>query len=166
MKNTTKFPLFFYGFILIVFSLFSSSCNGHRSVKRVADAFLQAYYVSFDFDAAKSFSTVVTHDNIDTRAMMFHINPHASSQGFGSFSITDVEVRQTKAAVFYKVGDLNRRLNLSLVNGKWLVDMPETPMLNPELSLSPTRNVGGFASATSEPIRLGDVPTTSESEQN
>jgi len=150
---------FFCGISLVMLFLALMSCGEQRSVKRTARTFLQSYYISSDFEAAKAVSTRLTHENIDTRAMMFHLNPNLANERFRSFRIDRIDVRKTRAVVFYTVDDVERRLNLSRIDGNWLVDMPENASLNPNLSLAPTRGGGGFASATSEPIRLRDVPS-------
>jgi len=159
MKKSLLF-LCLSGFILL------SSCSDQRVVNRTANAFLQSFYVDNNFEAAKVVSTRVTHENIDTRAMMFRLNPNSVTDRFSSFKIDNKEVRNTKAVVFYTLdGSVERRLNLSKIDGVWLVDMPENYSTNPVFSISPMRGGGGFASATSEPIRLGDVPSYDPNKQ-
>jgi len=143
-----------------------SSCGDQRVVNRTARAFLQSLYIDNDFEAAKVVSTRMTHENIDMRALMFRINPNSMANRFGSFEIDDKEIRNTKAVIFYTLdGNVRRQLNLSKVDGVWLVDMPEHISTSPVFSISPVRSEGGFASATSEPIRLRDVPTYDPTER-
>jgi len=153
MKKSLLF-LCLSGFVLL------SSCGDQRVVNRTASAFLQSFYVENNFEAAKAISTQMTHEHINTRAMMFHLNPNSATSRFSSFKINNKEVRNTKAVVFYILdGNVERQLNLSKIDRTWLVDMPEHISTNPVFSISPIRGGGGFASAMSEPIRLGDVPS-------
>jgi len=150
---------------ILALPLLLTSCGDQRTVNRTARAFLQAFYVENDFAAAKAFTTRVTHENINQRAMMFHLNPHSVANSFNNFTIDNKEVRNTRAVVFYTLdGDVERRLNLSKVDGQWLVDMPESTSLNPAFSISPVRSSGGFASAMSEPVRLRDIPAYNPNE--
>jgi len=166
MKSIKKSSLLFCGACFVTLSLVLVSCGDQRSIKRTAHAFLQHYYVDNNFEAAKTVSTRMTHENIDTRAMIFRLNPNSVSNRFSHFKIDSKEVRNTKAVVFYTLDDnVERQLNLSKVNGTWLVDMPENFSTNPVFSISPLRSSGGFASAVSEPIRLSDVPSYDPNQQ-
>jgi hypothetical protein len=138
--------------------LMLASCGEQRSVKRVARAFLQSYYVNNDFETAKQVSTEDTHETLDFKAMMFMLNPNSESESINTFKIIKVEAKKTKAICIYEVIGAERRLNFSKVNGKWLVDMPENASIEPGLSLSQSRDMGGFTSAMSDPIKLKDVP--------
>jgi hypothetical protein len=122
--------------------------------------------VENNFEAARPISTPITQENIDKIAMMFHWNPNSTEYRFNNFKITNSEIRATRAVVFYTLdNEVDRRLNLSKVDGKWLVDMSEAVSLNPTFSLSPTNATGGFASAQSEFVRVGDIPEPTESEE-
>jgi len=155
-----KLLLSFGGASFILLSLCLVSCGDQRVINRTARTFLQSFYVDHNFEAAKAVSTRMTHDNIDTRAMMLLLNPNFKANRFNSFEIDKKEIRNTKAVVFYTLNDeVERQLNLSLIDRVWLVDMPEQTTTNPVLSLSLMRGGGGFASAVSEPIRLRDVPS-------
>ena len=143
---------------VVIWTVFVVSCGDQRSVRQTAHAFLQSYYVNNDFDGAKKISTESTYDVLDFKAMMFMLNPNSESESIHAFELKRIDVRKTKAVCFYEVIGQERRLNLSKVNGKWLVDMPENATIEPGLSLSQSRNAGGFASATSNPVKLRDVP--------
>ncbi len=142
---------------IAIVSLFSTSCS-KRAAKETAKAFLQSYYVDNDFEAAKAFSTEGTHETLDFKAMMFTLNPNSESESIQEFKIKKMDVRKSKAVCFYEVVGEERRLNLSKVDDKWLVDMPENATIEPGLSLSQSTNQGGFTSAMSEPIKLKDIP--------
>jgi hypothetical protein len=157
-KFMKKSECFFYGVFFAFLLLFLTSCGDQRSVKRTARAFLHSYYIDGDFETAKKNSTRLTHENIEMREMLLRLNPNSETDRFRNFSIHNADIRRTKAVVFYVVDDIERRLNLSKIDGKWLVDMPESTSLDPGFSLSPIRGGRGFASATSEPTRLRDVP--------
>ena len=148
------------GLIGLVFLM--TSCGGRHSAKRTAKAFLQYYYVENDFEGAKTVSTDATYENLDFKAMMFTLNPFSESESISDFKITKVQARKTKAVCSYEVGGDGRRLNLSKVDGRWFVDMPEGTTIEPSLSLSQSRNQGGFASAESARVRLGDLPDASK----
>ncbi len=151
--------------VIAIVSLFSASCS-KRAAKETAKAFLQSYYVDNDFEAAKAFSTESTHETLDFKAMMFTLNPNSESESIQEFKYKKMDMLKTKAVCFYEVVGEERRLNLSKIDGKWLVDMPETAMIEPALSMSQSRNTGGFASATSDPIKLKDVPQSSSKSEN
>ncbi len=152
----------FFKFLIIacIFPVFLSSCGEKGKVKQVAKDFLQAYYIENDFEKAKEFSTIETYNTLDTKALLFAMTPNSESEQIQSFKIKKVEISEDKkhAACHYMVLDQERTLLLSLTDGKWLVDMPENMSVEPALSLSQSANAGGFASATSAPIRLRDVP--------
>jgi hypothetical protein len=154
--------LFFRWVGFAVLALFLlTSCGDNRSAKRVAKSFLQSYYVNDDFEAAKKVSTESTYETLDFKAMMFELNPNSESDSIREFKINRMEVKKTKAVCFYEVIGSERRLNLSKVNGKWFVDMPERTLVEPGLSLSQSSGTGGFASAQSEPIQLKNAPDVS-----
>ena len=160
-KNDKKTMKKIYIICLLGAALLFTSCSEQRTVNRTASTFLHSFFVENDFDAARAVSTRITHENINARALAFQWNPYAQENRFTRFRITNSEILRTRAVVFYTLDDdVERRLNLSKINGQWLVDMPETVSLNPDFSLTPTRVSGrGFASAMSETVRLGDVPT-------
>jgi len=158
-----KSLLLFCGVCLVALSLVLTSCSDQRAVNRTANAFLQSFFIENDFNAAMEVSTRVTHENISMRAMRFHMNPNSPDLSFQHYQITGSEIRHTRATVFYTLdNEVERRLNLRNIDGHWFVDMPETVSLNPDFSLAPTHthtSSAGFASAMSESVRLGDVPT-------
>jgi hypothetical protein len=128
--------------------------------KRVAQQFLQLYYIEKDFIAAASVSTEATIEGLTFTAMLFEFDPGARLDNFESFKITDMKVQKSRAICYYEVDGTKRRLLLSKKDGQWLVDMPGEVTRsdrNFSLSLSPP-NSGGFASAESEMTRIGDVP--------
>ncbi|MDR2908039.1 MAG: hypothetical protein LBU91_08645 [Bacteroidales bacterium] len=161
-------------FIIAILPLLLISCGQRQAVKQVADAFLQAYYVDHKFDVARAFCTQASYENIDFRATLFTLNPNADAESVNAFEILDFEILKTKAECTYQVlskdgqtikGNQKRRLNLSKVNNKWLVDMPETTTSNQDGMLSLSFSIlesGGFASAESAPTRLGDIPQSSD----
>jgi len=150
---------------ILTLPLLLTSCGEQRTVNRTARAFLQSFYVENNFEAAALMSTRMTQENIGQRAMMFRLNPNSENMRFHNFRITDSEVRTTRATVFYILDDeVERRLNLSRIDGQWLIDMPESTSLNPAFSISPVRSSGGFASAMSEPVRLRDIPAYNPNE--
>jgi len=158
--------LLFCGACLVALSLTLTSCGDQRSVNRTAKTFLQHFYVENNFSAAKTISTEITQKNIDNIAMMFQWNPNSADYSFNNFKINNSDVRTTRAVVFYTLDhEADRRLNLSKVDGKWLVDMPEGVSLNPAFSLSPTNTTGGFTSAQSDFVRVGDIPESNEPEK-
>lgn len=152
----------FYIACLFGVALMFTSCSDQRAVQRTANAFLQSFFVENNFEAAKTLSTRMTHENISARALAFEWNPHSEEIRFTNFRINDIEVRQARAVVFYTLdNEVERRLNLRKTEGRWLVDMPETASFSPDFSLSPTHSRdGGFASAQSEFFRIGDAPKT------
>ncbi len=149
---------FLLAVIIGLASLFSSCSNA--AVKEVSQNFLQAYYVDNNFEAAKALATEATHEGLDYKAMLFAFNPNAEAESLKEFKIKKIESKKTKAVCFYEIDGQQRRLNLRKVNGAWLVDMPESTTMNPELSLSQSGETGGFASASSEPVRLNEIPTS------
>lgn len=160
MKRSLSF--FRLATIVGILSFVFLSCGEKKAVRKVSQSFLQNYYVDNDFEAAKAVSTEPTHETLDFKAMMFSLNPNSESESINAFKIKKIDVRETKASCFYEVLGQERRLNLRKTDqGVWLVDMPENASIEPGLSLSQSRNQGGFSSATSEPIRLKDVPTAS-----
>jgi hypothetical protein len=152
-------------------SIVFTSCGEQRSVKRAATTFLQSYYIDHDFETALSLVTEITFEDLQVRAMVFASDPFAAEEGFRSFSITNFDVKKTKAVVSYTLDERHERLLLlSKVGGRWLIDMPDGVVFaNPmhSLSLRP-RSSGGFASAQGGPFRIGDVPkaATAETTEN
>ena len=152
---------------LVVLAVLLASCGNQRSAKRVATAFLQSYYVDNDFETAMALSTEATQEPLAFRAQLFLLNPHSGAESIEGFKFKKIDVKKTKAVCFYEVIGAERRLNLSKVNGQWLVDMPERTTMDPAFSLSPQAGgTGGFASAESEPIRLKDIPEASGQSTN
>jgi hypothetical protein len=143
---------------VVVMALCFLSCRNSAAVKDVSQKFLQAYYVDNDFNAAKDLSTDATKEGLDYKAMLFAANPNSEEESLKAFEIKKIEAKKTKAICFYEIEGQERRLNLRKVNNAWLVDMPESASGDPELSLSQSGETGGFASASSEPVRLGDIP--------
>ena len=160
-KNDKKTMKKIYIICLLGAALLFTSCSDQRTVNRTANAFLQSFYVENNFSAAKVFATRATQANIIRIEEMFVWNPNSEANRFRSFRIDGSDVRTTRAVVFYTLDDdVQRRLNLSKTDGRWLVDMPEGTSLNPAFSLSPVNVSGGFASAQSDWMRIGDAPTT------
>jgi hypothetical protein len=138
------------------------SCSGD-SPKKVATNFLQAYYIDHDFARAGELSTPATHEHIGEWILLFELTPKEILNNdfyFDSFEILETDVRKTKATVDYRVNITHRQLLLSKVDGRWLVDMSaEASFGNQQFSLSLNKpQTGGFASAESQSIRLGDTP--------
>jgi len=155
-----------YTLCILGVALLLASCSDQRAVHRTANAFLQNFFVDNNFEGAKVFSTQATHANIDDRALTFHWNPNAEDIRFRRFEITGSEIRTTRAVVFYTLDDdVQRRLNLTKREGRWLVDMPEAVSFSPDFSLSPVHTEGGFAGAKSEFFRIGDIPYASETQK-
>ena len=146
-------------FVMAIAVALFSSCSS-RNAQKVARNFLQYYYVDHNFDAAAALSSPATHSNLNMAISMYHFNPYSEESRFRNFEITDIDVRKTKAVFHYSVDGTPRRLLLSKFDGKWLVDMPEQEVsFDRRFSLSLVRSRGGgFTSAQSAPIRLGDTP--------
>ncbi|GHU86428.1 hypothetical protein FACS1894153_3490 [Bacteroidia bacterium] len=137
-------------------------CSQSSAAKKVAISFLQAYYVDKDFDKAKEYSTEASHSSIEYKEMMLMMSPVSESSQIKFFEYQSIEVDKNRATCRYMVLGEIRVLYLSKINRKWLVDMPESTIIEPTASLSLTSGQGGFASAQSEPIRLSDIPTVEE----
>jgi hypothetical protein len=136
-----------------------NSCS-NQEAKNVAQQFLQFYYIDNNFEAAANLATEATREGLSHTMLLFEFDPTSRIDMFRSFSIVSMSVQTDKAICYYEVDNVRRRLLLSKVNGRWLVDMPghvTRSDLDFSLTLSPP-NSGGFASAESEMTRIGDVP--------
>jgi hypothetical protein len=145
--------------LIMVGSLLMFSCEGNGA-KRVAKDFLQTYYIDLNFDEATKLATENSQDHLNERILFFNMNPYSRDEKFTRFEIREVDAQKTKASVIYTVDNLTRKLLLSRIGGQWLVDMPfEVANNGLEFSLSLTKpDTGGFASAESRPMRVGDIP--------
>ena len=144
---------------MVLSSALLYSC-GNQEARRVAEQFLQAYYVDNDFNAAAEFVTEASVENLKQTALLLEFDPASRIGIFESFEIISVDAQKSKAICYYAVDGVKRRLLLSKIDGCWLVDMPGDVTregADLSLTLSPI-NSGGFASAESELTRIGDVP--------
>ena len=144
-------------FLFALASVLLTSCNSNRDAMSVARDFLQAYYIDYDFDRARARSTVATHEHMQEWILIFELTPRSLTHlNFSSFEIEGVDVLTNRATVNYRVDNTQRQLLLRKINGRWLVDMPIDVATNRLFSLSHNRpDTGGFASAQSQPTRLG-----------
>jgi len=152
-------PKFLKLTVILLGAILMFSC-ADRSAERVARQFLQLYYIDNDFKAAAELVTDESKDGLTHTAMMFEFDPSSRIDKFQSFRIISLDVQKTRAICYYEVDKTQRRLLLSKVDGRWLVDMPGGVALGGvdfSLTLSPPSS-GGFASAESEPVRVGDLP--------
>jgi len=152
-------------FAVLFLSVLLASCS-NRGVENTARIFLQAYYIDHDFDKAAALSTPATQEHIQEWAMLFALTPKeyiSAGLYFETFEIEKSDILKTRATVGYRVDNTPRDLLLRKVDGKWLVDMPiEISFSGPRFSLSLHKpHSGGFASAQSQPTRLGNnvLPT-------
>ena len=146
-------------FFITLSSVLLYSCS-NRDVQRIAQQFLQLYYIDHDFNAAAELVTETSLDGLRHTALMFEFDPSSRVDMFETFKIISMDVQKSRAICHYEVDDVKRRLLLSHVDGRWLVDMPGSVMqggLDFSLTLTPASS-GGFASAESELTRIGDVP--------
>ena len=144
---------------IVLGSWLLGSC-GDNSAKRVAQQFLQLYYIDNDFDAVAELVTEASLEPLAHTAMMFEFDPSSRLDMFQAFKILSMDVQKSKAICYYEVDGVKRRVLLSKIDGQWFVDMPgDVTRDGADLSLSLTApNSGGFASAESEFVRVGDVP--------
>jgi hypothetical protein len=149
---------------VLLSSLLLASC-GNRSAENIARIFLQAWYIDHDFDKAIALSTPATHEHIHEWVMLFSHTPRESGLYFETLELEKTDVLQTRASAHYMVDNTRRELLLRKIDGKWLVDMPVDVLSGGRrfsLSLS-NPNTGGFASAQSQPARLGSTRPIEES---
>jgi len=145
--------------LLVLSSVMFYSC-ADRAPQRVAQQFLQLFYIDHNFYDATYLVTETSLENLAHTALLFGFNPLAHEEAFRTFELTGMSVQNTVAIAYYRVDDVNRRLMLRRINGQWLVDISnEVTQQGPDfsISLSPPSS-GGFASAESEYFRIGDVP--------
>jgi hypothetical protein len=97
---------------------------------------------------------------------MYQMNPFAAEDRFRSFEIVGFEIDGNSAVCHYTVDGVERRLQLRRIDRKWLVHMPEQDVFtNREFSLNLWQSrSGGFASAESAPMRIGDLPQSDPEE--
>jgi len=164
-KIIMKTQLFFSKTLILLVALSSVllySCNNDkREAQRIAQQFLQLYYIDNDFNAVAELTTEASHQGLKHTAMLFEFSPESRLDNFETFKIISIDVQKTRAICSYEVDGVNRRLLLSKIDGRWFVDMPgDVTRQGAEFSLTLTPvNSGGFASAESEMTRIGDVPT-------
>ncbi|MCL2028720.1 MAG: hypothetical protein FWG79_09600 [Bacteroidales bacterium] len=144
---------------IVLGSWLLASC-GDNSAKRVAQQFLQLYYIDNDFDAVAKLVTEASLEPLAHTSMMYEFDPSSRLDLFQEFKILSIDVQKSKAICYYEVDGIKRRILLSKIDGQWFVDMPgDVTRGGADLSLSLTPpNSGGFASAESELTRVGDVP--------
>ena len=145
--------------LLILSAVLFSSCTD-RAPERAARQFLQLYYIDHDFSAVKELVTESSLENLRQNALLFEFNPIAQMDAFQTFEIIEMNVQNTVAIADFRVDDVRRRLMLRRIDGRWLVDISNEVTqqgFDFSTSLSPPTG-GGFASAESEFVRVGDVP--------
>jgi len=147
--------------LLVLSSVMFYSC-ADRAPQRVAQQFLQNFYVDHNFTAVADLVTESSMENLAQTALLFEFNPNVRIDAFRSFELLSVNVQNTVATAYYRVDETNRRLMLRNINGRWLVDIStEVTQRGADFSISltpPSGGGGGFASAESELTRIGDVP--------
>jgi hypothetical protein len=125
------------------------SCDNTKSAERVADKFLKAYYVDFDFRRCKALSTPASESFINSKEAIVALSPFSDEES-PAVQIANVVVVDAKyARCTYSLNKDERFLFLVKQGRKWLVDAAESGLSeNP----GPTINAGGgFAVATSAP---------------
>jgi hypothetical protein len=135
-------------FLIITSCLFLfASCNNTKSAERVADKFLKAYYVDFDFRRCKALSTPASEAFIDSKESIVALSPF-SDEELPEVKITNISVVDAKhARCTYSLNKGERFLFLVKQGRKWLVDAAESGLSeNPGPAISAG---GGFAVATS-----------------
>jgi hypothetical protein len=123
------------------------SCDGTRSAERVADKFLKAYYVDFDFRQCKTLSTPASRSFIDNKENIIALSPFSEEES-PDVKIINVAVVDAKyARCAYSLNKSEKFLFLVKQGRKWLVDAVESNLSeNP----GPAINTGGgFAVSTS-----------------
>jgi len=149
-------------FILLVLSSVMFYSCADRGPERTARQFLQLFYIDHNFYDVTYLVTESSWENLRHTALLFEFNPNVRIDAFQSFELTDVNVQNTVAIAYYRVDNTNRRLMLRRIDGQWLVDISnEVTGQGQDFSVSltpPSSGSGGFASASSEYVRIGDVP--------
>ncbi|MDR0620124.1 MAG: hypothetical protein LBG17_09535 [Bacteroidales bacterium] len=142
-----KHFLIFFLFIVSVCTL--SSCSSKRSAERVADKFLQAYYIDFDFRRCRALSTFSSEAAIAEKEELVFLNPFASEEESPKVELISTTVVEGRfARCVYSLNGSSMDLFLIKDGKKWLVDAIESG-----LSKTPTLggSSGGFAVSTSAP---------------
>ena len=111
------------GFVLLVISTMMS-CRKSLSVEETAQHWVEFYYNS-EFDSAKSLSTQITKNMIDTVAL------ELTDEGeIMAFKITQMNcsVKGDSAVCFYRYKDeieeFEEKIHLIRMENKWLIDEP------------------------------------------
>lgn len=153
MKRISVHPIL----SLLIIAVSAWGCHSdQKQATTVAQTFLQAYYIDFDFDKAMALSSEASHAAIAEQAQMASLNLYAEHEKpeiiFKKLEI-DPETPM-RATCTYTCNQAERTLPLRRFKDRWLIDVPygtvETGGSN-LLNLS-TESHGGFAAAASGPV--------------
>lgn len=147
--------LYLYSFAVIISLIFFSSCSAEHKAKKVAESFLKAYYVDFDFDKARQLSSNDSHSGINYKENMSTLSPFAKEES-PKLEIISIEINpddKTQAICHYKLGDQEKTLPLQKNGSKWLVDTDDEAIEGESGgSFSGVQNVGFTSAASSETL--------------
>lgn len=144
---------------LISIPVLAAACNGNgREARRVAEDFLQAYYIDMDFAKALRLSSDVSHTAIHEQAKIAALNPYAKEE-IPAIVFKELKINPENshtATYSYTCNRVERTLPLRRFGKQWLVDLQggtvETSGSGAFSNLS-SSSEGGFASATSGEIK-------------
>ncbi|MDR1974153.1 MAG: hypothetical protein LBQ31_05705 [Bacteroidales bacterium] len=113
--------------IVLCVSFLSVSCSSEqKKAERVAKKFLNAYYVSFDFDLCLKVSSTSSSAAIENKRRMISLNPLAKEDPpkiIVQNVVVDKGSEAYLAQCIYTINGVSQSLSLLKINGEWLVDV-------------------------------------------
>lgn len=144
---------------LVSIPVLATACHGDgKEARRVAEDFLQAYYIDMDFAKALRMSSDASHTAIHEQAKITALNPYAKEETPAIvFKELIINPENPHAATCsYTCNRVERTLPLRRFDKQWLVDLQggtvETSGSGEFSNLS-SNSEGGFASAASGEIK-------------
>ncbi|MDR3186656.1 MAG: hypothetical protein LBU04_07690, partial [Christensenellaceae bacterium] len=109
--------------IFVVSVLFFGCSSEQKKAERIAEKFLEAYYISFDFDKCFELSSPSSAPKIKDKKTMIGFNPLAKEQPPTIAVVkTVIDESATMAQCSYTINGAVQSLALLKLSGHWLVD--------------------------------------------